>query len=569
MAPMDGDNAERLGLGIRLCRVLVKGTINTYVKKFSESEYTQAFINEFGDDGFRGVVDWLRKRSGAERQAALEEFKQERLTEPAVEAQRWLEHQPLEDRQKALDEVASASPEAVLSAFQEIDGWEHLPDDIRTSVEAILEVTPSTVRNGLKRPNDGGIQKTLPSQVPTSPEMMGVLLPERVPTFRRGSEVGDYQLLELLGKGGFGEVWKAKHRTRRSRNEVALKLCLDPKVQASLERETQVIDKIEDASDKNDHIIDLLETGLSWNPPFLVYEMVDGGDLDGWLSQYEDDGVRKGPPEKDVLNVIEQIADALAFAHNLGIVHRDIKPSNILFTKDGTAKLADFGISTLSSEVSNRLPGGTHLDGAGSVEYRDPKRDNQIPSPQEDVFALGTVGIQLLCGSTSERDQAWHRTLERRGINQDTISLLEACVENHREFRIKDGRDLLSRLQSLTSFRGGKSEPEAPAEESVKVEMPPMPKTEAPQEEVSDKIEEKPSAAKGGKTGDGGRKWLVYAFGAVLIGGLILYARVIDQPEHRPTAPRDVREVERPPEPLRPNQADMPRLGDTLSLIHI
>lgn len=121
---------------------------------------------------------------------------------------------------------------------------------------------------------------------------------------------------------------------------------------------------------------------------YLVMEFVNGVSLD--RHEYSDNLL----PIKTVLSVIEQIANALSYAADIGIVHRDVKPANIILMPNGTAKLTDFGCAVPSKELDSRV--------AGSLAYMSPEQLEGLPLDQRaDIYALGAVTYRLLTGKHS------------------------------------------------------------------------------------------------------------------------------------------------------------------------
>src|SRR5580698_3976977 len=141
-----------------------------------------------------------------------------------------------------------------------------------------------------------------------------------------GDKLGPYEILEPIGKGGMGEVWKARD-TRLNRN-VAVKR-LNGLHTARFAQEARAI-----AALNHPHICQIFDIG----PDYLVLEYIEGQPL---LSH-----ANPGPlPVEEVIRLAAQIAEALDAAHRKGVVHRDLKPANILVTLDGSVKLLDFGLA--------------------------------------------------------------------------------------------------------------------------------------------------------------------------------------------------------------------------------
>ncbi len=157
-----------------------------------------------------------------------------------------------------------------------------------------------------------------------------------------GRTLSHFEIIEAIGRGGMGEVYKAKD-TRLDRT-VAIKvlpphLADHPELKQRLEREARAISSL-----NHPHICTLHDIGEQDGTPFLVMEYVEGETLAERL--------KKGAlPLDQALRYAIEIADALDQAHRQGVVHRDLKPGNIMLTKSG-AKLLDFGLAKLKTDVS-------------------------------------------------------------------------------------------------------------------------------------------------------------------------------------------------------------------------
>ncbi len=151
-----------------------------------------------------------------------------------------------------------------------------------------------------------------------------------------GKTLGHYEILEPLGKGGMGEVYRA--RDTKLKRDVAIKvlpeeLSADPDRLARLEREAHLLAALNHPNIATIHALEEDQEAR-----FLVLELVKGDSLEERLS------LRAMPVEK-ALDVGRQIAEALEAAHGEGIIHRDLKPANVLITADGKAKVLDFGLA--------------------------------------------------------------------------------------------------------------------------------------------------------------------------------------------------------------------------------
>ncbi len=201
------------------------------------------------------------------------------------------------------------------------------------------------------------------------------------------TQFGRYQLLELLGRGGMGEVWRA-HDTATDRI-VALKLLPthlshDEVFQQRFRREAHAAARL-----NNPHVIPIHFYGEIDGRLFVDMRLIEGRDLATVL----DDGPLE--PSRAV-RIIEQVAKALHAAHKVGLVHRDVKPSNILLDEDDFAYLIDFGIARAANETGLTGTGAT----IGSWHYMAPERFSaRDADARADIYALACVLYECLTGS--------------------------------------------------------------------------------------------------------------------------------------------------------------------------
>ena len=205
-----------------------------------------------------------------------------------------------------------------------------------------------------------------------------------------GTAFGRYQLIELLGRGGMGEVWKA-HDTAIDR-VVAVKLLLpqyaqDPEFTERFSREARAAARLDDP-----HVVPIYDVGELDGRLYLIMRLITGWDLQSVL--------RRGPlPPARAVSIIEQVASALQSAHQVGLVHRDVKPSNILLADRGPAPdfayLIDFGLARAAGESALTSTSMT----VGTWSYMAPERfTTRDIAPSSDIYALTCVLYECLTG---------------------------------------------------------------------------------------------------------------------------------------------------------------------------
>ena len=203
-------------------------------------------------------------------------------------------------------------------------------------------------------------------------------------------KIGPFQIEDKLGVGGMGIVYRATYL--KTGQVVALKalapeLCADPKVAKRFEREMEILKKL-----KHPNIIKYYGGVSTPNQQFYAMEMIAGGGLDVMLR-------KQGRfTWQQTVDYAMQIAKALEYAHNAGVVHRDLKPANLLINKDGVLKLTDFGIARDSQATQLTQAGKT----VGTLAYMAPEQiTGKTPiTRRTDLYALGCLMFQLMTGRT-------------------------------------------------------------------------------------------------------------------------------------------------------------------------
>ena len=200
--------------------------------------------------------------------------------------------------------------------------------------------------------------------------------------------VGNWQMGKVLGIGTVGTVYQVEHL--KTGQVGALKILLpqvsrDELIASRFAREIDILQRL-----SHPNIVRLYESGKHGDRYYYVMELVDNGTLKQLLG-------RKGVINwQDAVEISWQLCSALQHLHNNGIIHRDLKPANIFFTRDGKAKLGDFGIALDTAEADLTHTGVT----VGTFQYMSPEqiRGDRAITSQSDLYALGCLTYEMLAG---------------------------------------------------------------------------------------------------------------------------------------------------------------------------
>ena len=223
---------------------------------------------------------------------------------------------------------------------------------------------------------------------------------------------GRYELEKLVGSGGMSNVFRAHDRLLE--RTVALKILheqftRDDDYVERFRREARAVAKL-----AHPNIVTVIDRGEQDGRQFIVFEYVDGPNLK--------DLTREGPLEaREAIELTLQVARALSFAHERGLVHRDVKPQNVLLNDDGQAKVTDFGIAR-SLDVQGVTQTGTVL---GTSDYIAPEQARgQRVDPKTDIYSLGAVLYELLVGDVPFSGDNFV-AVAMRHVNEPVPSVLE------------------------------------------------------------------------------------------------------------------------------------------------
>jgi serine/threonine-protein kinase len=197
---------------------------------------------------------------------------------------------------------------------------------------------------------------------------------------------GRYELLELIGEGTFGRVYRGLDR--RLERPVAVKVIKpwwaeDPVWVERFAREARTLARVNHTG-----IVQIYDVANAADAPYYVAELIEGGNLA--------ERVRRGPlPPAEAVDIAEQLSRALAHAHSQHVIHRDVKPANILLDTDGRVKVSDFGVARLADGSSH----GAAATAIGTPRYMSPEqaRGARI-SAASDVYGVGVVLYEMLAG---------------------------------------------------------------------------------------------------------------------------------------------------------------------------
>jgi predicted Ser/Thr protein kinase len=318
--------------------------------------------------------------------------------------------------------------------------------------ESLLEgLSPKDLLAELMQPTQAA--DTTPAVPPLTPEELAPHFPQ-------------LEILECLGRGGMGVVYKARQKSLN--RLVALKLLAperadDPQFAARFEKEAQALAALNHPHIVAVHDFGVTQTLLSAGPLYyLLMEFVDGVNLRQLLQT-------KRLTPKEALSIVPPVCDALQCAHDHGIVHRDIKPENLLIDKSGTVKIADFGIAKMiqcdagfpactsgprtspgQETLGQTRKSATHF---GTPAYAAPEQQNGTADHRADIYSLGVVLYEML---TSERPKENFTPPSKRvqvDIRIDEIVL--RALEKTPELRFATAAEFRTQVEAAAQSHGG------------------------------------------------------------------------------------------------------------------
>jgi formylglycine-generating enzyme required for sulfatase activity len=268
--------------------------------------------------------------------------------------------------------------------------------------------------------------------------------------------VPGYEIECVLGRGGMGVVYKARHLALK--RTVALKMVLagghaGPRELARFRTEAEAAARLQ-----HPNIVQIHEVGEAGGHPYCALEFVEGGNLAGKIA-------REPMSVRETAGLVETLARAMQLAHSRNVVHRDLKPANVLLTADGTPKITDFGLARQLDADSGETRAG---DVMGTPSYMAPEQASgrtHEAGPAADVYALGAILYDCLTGRPPFKGKTTVETLEqvrtqepaspsrvRSGVPQDLETICLKCLRKEPEKRYASAGEL---ADDLARYRRG------------------------------------------------------------------------------------------------------------------
>ena len=305
-----------------------------------------------------------------------------------------------------------------------------------------------------------------------------------------GKPLGNYVIEKLLGAGGMGRVYQAKHRWLDS--PAAIKLLnpvLDGEPEAILrfQREARIAAKL-----NHPNIVKATDGGPIENSFYIATELVDGDDLSDLVR-------RNGPLSIELASwLIREVAFGLDHAHRAGLIHRDIKPSNIMLPREGTPKLLDLGLARYADSATNLTSTGQFM---GTIDYVSPEQatDTRAVDGRADIYSLGCTFYFLLTGSAPYEGQAYDTAVSkilahaeedptpimnfRRDVPAAIIKIIEKAMAKDACNRFQTAGELADQLERFADSSGAQALFDKANQPSI------APRSQPPKVTLSDRIE--------------------------------------------------------------------------------
>nr|WP_164014456.1 serine/threonine-protein kinase [Pyxidicoccus trucidator] len=310
---------------------------------------------------------------------------------------------------------------------------------------------PAEVTSGVATPADVAAAKDLPVEATvvrssvrtgngTAHSDMGE---QDLSTFVAGGKVDlpGFELLEMLGRGGMGEVWLARQQSLGRTVAVKLlppRLAKDPEFVTRFEKEATAL-----AALNHPHIIQIIDRGVAGEHYYFVMEYVEGRSLR--------EAMAAGLTPEKALKLLLSVARAIECAHDKGIIHRDLKPENILLDGRGHVKVADFGLAGIRAQDS-RLQLTATAVAMGTLNYMAPeqRRDAKNVDGRADLFSIGVILYEVLTGELP-LGRFKLPSVKVPGLDPRVDDVVERLLETDPEARYAKTGELCAALEAMVS----------------------------------------------------------------------------------------------------------------------
>jgi len=269
-----------------------------------------------------------------------------------------------------------------------------------------------------------------------------------------GAKLGNFEIVELLGRGGMGEVWRA--RDARLKRDVAIKvlpagLARDPDRIARFEREARAASAL-----NHPNIVHIYDIGRDNGTYWIASELVRGDTLRRMIEA----GPLAAPK---AIEIAAQVAAGLAAAHAAGLVHRDLKPDNIMVTRDGHVKILDFGLAKQRRSAQDSTTADLTDEGVvlGTAGYMSPEQvRGEAADHRSDLFSFGVVLYEMLCGKRAFAGDSSVEVMNAilkndppelpASVPGALARIVRRCLEKEPDRRFQSAADLGFALEALS-----------------------------------------------------------------------------------------------------------------------
>jgi len=315
------------------------------------------------------------------------------------------------------------------------------PEAVKTppplEVMAEARAPPGTVASDVDtQPRRGAVAPTLANRSRRISTAKAIASPRQLPGF---------ELTELLGRGGMGEVWRARQLSLG--REVAIKilsrdLAQDPDFVKRFDLEASALTSL-----SHPHVVSIIDRGHHDGVLYFAMELVEGKSLRERLSL-------GALPVEEVFRLLAQILSALGHAHKKGIVHRDLKPENVLLDEQGTVKVVDFGLAAMAGlRVEDRITRSAVAMGTVSYMAPEQRRDAHAVDHRADLYSTGVVLYELLTGDVPVGAYE-PPSRSRVGLARAVDAVVERALAPEPEQRFQSAAEMASALAGALLDRG-------------------------------------------------------------------------------------------------------------------